>query len=114
LDPDFFTSSIRVSQGKREEEKSLFSDDIFVGSSVACQMVYFQTKNPNLGKFWRALDLQKCIHFTDIWDLLRSLGTFCVHLVHFSNFGIMDQEKSGNPGRRRKKRKSIIAFLVDF
>jgi hypothetical protein len=20
-----------------------------------CQMVYFQTKNPNLGKFWRAL-----------------------------------------------------------
>jgi hypothetical protein len=21
-----------------------------------CQMVYFQAKNPNLGKFWRALD----------------------------------------------------------
>jgi hypothetical protein len=21
-----------------------------------CQMVYFQTKNPDLGKFWRALE----------------------------------------------------------
>jgi hypothetical protein len=27
----------------------------------ACQMVYFQTKNPNLGKFWRALDLKMLI-----------------------------------------------------
>jgi hypothetical protein len=25
-------------------------------SHKGCQMVYFQTKNPNLGKFWRALD----------------------------------------------------------
>jgi hypothetical protein len=29
------------------------------GSEQGCQMVYFQTKNPNLGKFWRASDL-KC------------------------------------------------------
>jgi hypothetical protein len=26
--------------------------------------------------------------------------TFCVPLVHFSGFGIMHQEKSGNPGRQ--------------
>jgi hypothetical protein len=26
------------------------------GGSQGCQMVYFQTKNPNLGKFLRALD----------------------------------------------------------
>jgi hypothetical protein len=28
------------------------------GSAVeqGCQMVYFQTKNPNLGKFWRGME----------------------------------------------------------
>jgi hypothetical protein len=26
------------------------------GPTDGCQMVYFQAKNPNLGKFWRALD----------------------------------------------------------
>jgi hypothetical protein len=28
---------------------------------------------------------------------LWPFGTFCVHLVHFSGFVIMYQEKSGNP-----------------
>jgi hypothetical protein len=34
-----------------------------------------------------------------IWDILWPFGTFCIHSVHFSCFGIMYQEKSGNPGR---------------
>jgi hypothetical protein len=33
-----------------------------------------------------------------IWYILCSFGTFCVRLVHFSGFGIMQHEKSGNPG----------------
>jgi hypothetical protein len=37
----------------------------------------FQTKNPNLDKFWRALD----------WKML----------LCFMFFGIMHQEKPGNP-----------------
>jgi hypothetical protein len=37
-------------------------------------------------------------YITDIWDVSRPFGTFCVHLVHFSGLGIMCQEKSGNPG----------------
>jgi hypothetical protein len=40
-------------------------------------------------------------YFMAIWNILRTLGifgTFCIHLVHFSGFGIMYQEKSGNPG----------------
>jgi hypothetical protein len=37
-------------------------------------------------------------HFMNIRDILPTFGTFCVHLVHFSSFGIMHQEKSGNPG----------------
>jgi hypothetical protein len=69
-------------------------------------MVSFQTKNPNLDKFWSALDWKMLIYFMAICSILRTFGifynqmvcTFCVHLVHFSGFGIMYQEKSGNPG----------------
>jgi hypothetical protein len=68
-------------------------------------MVCFQTKNPNLGKFWRASHRLESVdifygqldYFTDIWD-------FYDHLVHFvfiwyiiSGFGIIYQEKSDIP-----------------
>jgi hypothetical protein len=36
-------------------------------------------------------------YFIAIWDILWPFGTKCAHLVHFSWFGIMHQEKSGNP-----------------
>jgi hypothetical protein len=39
-------------------------------------------------------------YFMNIWDILCPFGTLCVHLVHFSGFGVMHQEKSGNPGRK--------------
>jgi hypothetical protein len=48
-----------------------------------CQMVYFQTKNPNLGKFWRALDWKMLIYFMAIRNILQTLDTFYDHLVHF-------------------------------
>jgi hypothetical protein len=42
-----------------------------------------------------------------IWNILRTLGTFYDHLVHFvlisyilSSLGIMYQEKSGNPAQK--------------
>jgi hypothetical protein len=63
-----------------------------------CQMVYFQTKNPNGGKYWRALDWKMLTYFTDIWDILWPFVTFCVHLLHLCGFGTMCQEKSGDPG----------------
>jgi hypothetical protein len=56
-------------------------------------MADFQTKNPNLGQFW--------------WDLqvaMEAIGVFCGNLVYFmviwytfSRFGMLSQEKSGNP-----------------
>jgi hypothetical protein len=58
-------------------------------------MVSFQAKNPNFGKFWRALEKTMLKYFmaiwniSDIWDILCTVGTFCVHLVHFSGFGII-------------------------
>jgi hypothetical protein len=69
-----------------------------------CQMDCFQTKNPNFGKFWKALDWKMFIHFMAIWNIFWRFGIFYDHLVHFvfilyiiPFFGIMYQEKYGNP-----------------
>jgi hypothetical protein len=51
-------------------------------SRLGCQMLYFQTKNQKLGKFWRALDCKIWIDFEAIWNILRTFGTFYGHLVH--------------------------------
>jgi hypothetical protein len=32
------------------------------GLAQGCQMVYFHTKNPNLGIFWRALEFKILVH----------------------------------------------------
>jgi hypothetical protein len=37
-------------------------------------------------------------YFKDIWDILLTFGTLCVHFIHFSGFGMLYQDKSGNPG----------------
>jgi hypothetical protein len=57
-----------------------------------CQIVYFKTKNPNLGVYWRALECKMFVYFTAIWYNLLSLGIIYVwsfgivsgHLVYFS------------------------------
>jgi hypothetical protein len=41
-----------------------------------CQMVSFQTKNPNLGKFWRAQDWKMLLYFMAIWDILQTFVIF--------------------------------------
>jgi hypothetical protein len=46
-----------------------------------CQMVWFQTKNPHLGKFWRALEWKMMVYFMVIWNILRSVGIFYGHLI---------------------------------
>jgi hypothetical protein len=51
-------------------------------------------------------------YFTDIWNILLPFGTFCVHLVHFSGFGIMYQEKSGNPASRSSSDVEHIKHLL--
>jgi hypothetical protein len=74
-------------------------------SGQGCQMVCFQTRQPNLEKN-SGPHIGKCLYlfygyleyFMDIWDILWPFGTFCVHLVHFSGFGMTHKEKSGNPG----------------
>jgi hypothetical protein len=50
-----------------------------------CQMVHFQTKNPNLGKFWRAFDWEMLIYFLAILAILRTFGIFYHHLNYFTD-----------------------------
>jgi hypothetical protein len=72
-----------------------------------CQMVCFQTKNPNLSKFWRVLQWNRyvgifyghLVHFTDFCYNLWTFGIVHGNLVYFSSFCILYQEKSGNPDR---------------
>jgi hypothetical protein len=66
-----------------------------------CQTIYFQTKNPSLGKFWSTLHrLENVFYLMVILNILQTLGIFYDHLIHFvviwyifSGFGIMYQEK---------------------
>jgi hypothetical protein len=58
-------------------------------------MVYFQTKNPNLGKILKGLGIENVVtfydhlkYFTAIWYNLQPLGIVCGHLVHFFRFGM--------------------------
>jgi hypothetical protein len=75
-------------------------------------MVYFQTKNSNLGKFCRSLPRLENVYIGILWPFgifFGHLGYFmniwfiCVHFVHFFWFVIMYHEKSGNPGRFASK-----------
>jgi hypothetical protein len=69
-------------------------------------MAYFQTRIPNLGKFWRVLQWKMLVYFMAIWPTVRPFGIFCDRLEYLraiyyiftiSRFGILYQEKSGNP-----------------
>jgi hypothetical protein len=55
-----------------------------------CQMVYFETKNSNLGKFWRVLQWKMLAYFVAIWfwSILWPFGIFCCHLYMLWPFGI--------------------------
>jgi hypothetical protein len=52
-------------------------------------MVYFQAKNPNLGKIWGALEWKMLSYFMTIWNILGTaiwynlwpFGIVCSHLV---------------------------------
>jgi hypothetical protein len=67
-------------------------------------MVYFQTENPNSGKFWRALKYVFLEYFMAIWDILRPFGVFYGHFGHLVviwyillRFGLFYQEKIWQP-----------------
>jgi hypothetical protein len=69
-----------------------------------CQMAYFQTKNLNLGRYWRVLQW-KMLDYSAIWSILRLFGIVCDHLAYFRVIGyifflflVSIRRKCGNPG----------------
>jgi hypothetical protein len=52
-------------------------------AKVASWCTYLQTKNPNLGKFWRVLQWKILVYIMVIWSIFRPFGLFSVHLVYF-------------------------------
>jgi hypothetical protein len=63
------------------------------------------SKNLNLGRFWRVLKWKIMVNLIAIGSILLPFGLFYCHLVYFmviwytyfSRFGMLYQEKSGNP-----------------
>jgi hypothetical protein len=61
------------------------------------QMVCFQTKNPNLGKFWRVLQWKILVYFTMIGNISWPFGIFCGHLVYYSPYWYFVSRKTWQP-----------------
>jgi hypothetical protein len=65
-------------------------------------MVCFQTKNSNLGKFWRAFEFVGIFYdhleyFMAIWYNLWPFGIVCDNLVYFTQFGMFGPRKIWQP-----------------
>jgi hypothetical protein len=99
---NFFLAAPKINLRKRKKEKkrdsfkSRFSFTIlfpkgcnvvsgkpvfFLRHHQGCQMVRFQNKNPNLGKFSRALQWKMLVYCMYTWSILRSFVIFYGHLV---------------------------------
>jgi uncharacterized membrane protein YczE len=64
-------------------------------SGQGCQMVYSQTKNPNLSKFWRVLEWKKLVYSVANQNILWTFGTLYGHLAIwyiFLRFGLLCQK----------------------
>jgi hypothetical protein len=70
-----------------------------------CQMVYFQTKNLNLGKILEGLGMEKVAKFFGHLEYIAAIWYI------FVPFGILCQEKSGNPGLRKYLKLTKVAQI---
>jgi hypothetical protein len=68
-------------------------------------MVYFQTKIPILVYFLYAFEWKIWVYFKAVLVLLSPIGVFYLQWKYsviiwciFSNFGMLEKEKSGNSG----------------
>jgi hypothetical protein len=72
----------------------------FLRVNQGCQMVHFQTKNPNLSLVWRAFEWTMFIYFMTNWSILwpfgiiygHLFGIVYGHLVYFYILVCFDQE----------------------
>jgi hypothetical protein len=57
------------------------------------------------------MELKRFVYSKAIWNISRTSDIFYGHLVIFPRFGIMSQEKSGNPAQAAGQYEDAIPFL---
>jgi hypothetical protein len=75
-------------------------------AAQGCQMVHFKNQKFNFGYILKGLGMENVglfyvshlAYFKAVWYILCPSGKFCVIWHTFPRFGILHQEKSGNPG----------------
>jgi hypothetical protein len=85
-DEPFCTRSLPGTDINKVYQNRLYWHPIFIDVALdkcwlevgiqGCQMFYFQTKNPNMSKFWRVLQWKMLVYVMDISSILRPLGIF--------------------------------------
>jgi hypothetical protein len=73
-----------------------------------CQMVYFQTQNPNLGKFWRAFKRKRLVYSMADWNISRPFGNLAAIWYIHPHYGTLCQERSGNPVRESESEQKFV------
>jgi hypothetical protein len=120
---DFFTNSsghpVLCTPAASARSRRIFSrSDLFPGKFSKSFFIvrsrvargFFQTKNTNMGKCWRASERKMLVHVMTIWNILLPFGILygrfgrvCDHLVHFSQFGMFGPRKIWQPRCAQKK-----------
>jgi hypothetical protein len=54
------------------------------------------------------------VNFPAVWHILWPFGICSLVLVHFTRFGVLDQEKTGNPGCKPIFKKLKVPFNKIF
>jgi hypothetical protein len=80
----------------------------------------FNTKNPDLGKFWRYLQWKLSVHFTAIWSILPPFGLFCGYLVFFpilvsctkKNLAALFSDPLATQFRQKRQKTSLAVVKV--
>jgi hypothetical protein len=71
-------------------------------------MVYFQTKNPHLGKLLSVLQWKKLANVMAIWSILLQFRTFYGHLGIFCPFWYIVPKNLATLVRRRRLKKTFL------
>jgi hypothetical protein len=73
---------------KRSDRNRECQTSLVLQRRQGCQMVRFQTKQPNLGKFWRVLQWKMLVYFMETWSILQSFVILMEIWYSSSKFGI--------------------------
>jgi WD40 repeat protein len=83
---DYSKASAKKAARTLSDSEQINSISFHPSGKQCFQMVYFQTKNTNVGKFLKGLQRKKMvfydhfIYFTAKWSILWPFGTFCGYL----------------------------------